>query len=40
MKVSVCLITYNHENYLKQAIESVLIQKIQFDFELVIAHDN
>jgi len=40
MKVSVCMITYNHENYLKQAIESVLIQKTHFDFELVIANDN
>jgi glycosyltransferase involved in cell wall biosynthesis len=40
MKVSVCMITYNHENYLKQAIQSVLIQKTQFDFELVIANDN
>ncbi len=40
MKVSVCMITYNHENYLKKAIQSVLIQKTQFDFELVIANDN
>ena len=40
MKVSVCMITYNHENYLKQAIHSVLMQKTQFDFELVIANDN
>jgi len=40
MKVSVCMITYNHENYLRQAIQSVLMQKTQFDFELVIANDN
>lgn len=40
MKVSVCMITYNHEKYLKQAIDGVLMQKTNFDFELVIANDN
>ncbi|MEO8517209.1 MAG: glycosyltransferase [Flavobacterium sp.] len=40
MTVSICMITYNHENYLKQAIDSVLMQKTTFDFELVIANDN
>jgi len=40
MKVSVCMITYNHEKYLKQTIESVLMQKTNFDFELVIGNDN
>ena len=40
MKVSVCMITYNHEKYLKKAIEAVLMQKTNFDFELVIANDN
>jgi glycosyltransferase involved in cell wall biosynthesis len=37
--VSVCLITFNHEKYIKQAIESVLMQKVDFQFELVIADD-
>lgn len=40
MTVSICMITYNHEKYLKQAIDSVLMQKTTFDFELVIANDN
>lgn len=40
MKVSICMITYNHEKYLKQAIDGVLMQKTNFDFELVIANDN
>lgn len=39
MKVSVLMITYNHENYIRQAIEGVLMQKVNFDFELVIAND-
>jgi glycosyltransferase involved in cell wall biosynthesis len=37
--VSVCMITYNHEPYLREAIESVLAQQASFDFELVIGED-
>lgn len=37
--VSVCLITYNHEKYIGNAIESVLMQKTNFKFQLVIADD-
>lgn len=39
MKVSICMITYNHEKFISQAIESVLMQKTNFDFELVIGED-
>lgn len=38
-KVSICMITYNHEKYLKQAIEGVLMQQVNFPFELVIGDD-
>src|ERR1017187_10207934 len=38
-KVSVLMITYNHEKYIAQAIESVLMQKTNFPFELVIGED-
>lgn len=38
-KVSVCMITHNHEKFIKQAIESVLMQKTDFDYELVIGED-
>jgi len=38
-KVSVCMITYNHENYIREAIEGVLIQQCNFDVELIIAND-
>tara|TARA_R110000850_G_scaffold80947_1_gene173792 strand:+ start:79822 stop:80622 length:801 start_codon:yes stop_codon:yes gene_type:complete len=34
------MITYNHENYLKQTIEAVLNQNTTFDFELIVANDN
>jgi glycosyltransferase involved in cell wall biosynthesis len=37
--VSVCLITYNHVNYISQAIEGVLMQDVDFSWELIIADD-
>lgn len=37
--VSVCMITYNHELYIRQAIEGVLMQKTSFPIELIISED-
>jgi glycosyltransferase involved in cell wall biosynthesis len=37
--VSVVMVTYNHENYIKEAIESVLAQKTQYSYELLIGED-
>lgn len=37
--LSVCLITYKHELYIRQAIESVLSQKVNFTWEFIIAED-
>jgi glycosyltransferase involved in cell wall biosynthesis len=39
MLVSICMITYNHEPFIRQAIEGVLMQKINFPYELIIADD-
>jgi glycosyltransferase involved in cell wall biosynthesis len=39
LKVSVWMITYNHEKYISQAIESVLMQTTNFAFELIIGED-
>lgn len=39
MIVSVCMITYNHGNYITQAVESIISQQTNFDFELVIGED-
>jgi len=39
MKVSVLMITYNHEKFIAQAIDSVLEQKANFDYEIVIGED-
>lgn len=38
-KVSVCCVTFNHENYIADAIESFLMQKTFFPFEILI-HDD
>jgi len=37
--VSVLLLTYNHRQYITEAIESVLMQKTNFLFELLIGDD-
>jgi len=39
MKVSVCMVTYNQEKYIAQAIESVLMQQVNFEYEIVIGED-
>ena len=39
MLLSVMTITYNHEPYIAQAIESFLVQKTTFDVEIVIGED-
>src|ERR1035438_2519408 len=38
-KFGVLMITYNHEKFIAQALESVLMQKADFPFELVIGDD-
>lgn len=37
--VSICCITYNHKNYISQALDSFIKQKTSFDFEIVV-HDD
>lgn len=39
VKVSVAMITYNHDSFIRQAIESVLMQQTDFRVELVIGED-
>lgn len=38
--LSVCIITYNHYQYIKQSIDSVLTQNTGYPFELIISDDN
>lgn len=38
-KVSACIITYNHAGFIRQAIESVLMQQTEFEFEILVGED-
>ena len=38
-KVSVCVITYNHEHYIGECLQSIVDQKTDFDFELIVGDD-
>lgn len=37
--VSIWMITYNHETYIREAIDSILMQETDFDYEIVIGED-
>jgi glycosyltransferase involved in cell wall biosynthesis len=39
MQVTVLLLTYNHEKYISQALDSVLMQETDFEYEIVILDD-
>lgn len=38
-KLSVCFITYNHANFVRQALDSVLMQQCGYDMEIVVSDD-
>ena len=38
-KLSVCVITYNHEKYLAQCLDSIISQKCNAPFEIIIGED-
>lgn len=39
IKISIILVVYNHEKYIKQAIESILMQKVDFNYEIIVCDD-
>src|SRR3954463_277492 len=39
MKLSVLLITYNHERFIGQALGGALAQEADFDYEVVVGED-
>ncbi|MFN6481896.1 MULTISPECIES: glycosyltransferase family 2 protein [unclassified Nostoc] len=39
MKVSVLMLAYNHEQFISQALDSILMQQVNFDYEIVIGED-
>lgn len=40
IKVSIVCITYNHEKFIGQTIESFLAQKVNFEYEIIVADDS
>jgi glycosyltransferase involved in cell wall biosynthesis len=39
MKLSVVVVTYNHERFIAQALDSILAQRVNFDYEIVVGED-
>lgn len=39
MKLSVLVMTYNHARYIRQALDSVLMQQCNFDWEVLVSED-
>ena len=37
--VSIGVLTYNQEHYIRQCLDSILMQKVNFDFEIIIGDD-
>lgn len=38
-KVSVCVVTYNHEDYIRKCLQSIVDQETDFDFEVLVGED-
>ncbi len=39
IQISVICVTYNHEKYIRQALDSILMQKTTFPFEILVGED-
>ena len=37
--LSVAVITYQHENYIRQALDSILMQNVNFQYEIIVGED-
>jgi glycosyltransferase involved in cell wall biosynthesis len=38
-KVSICVVTYNQKEYLKECLDGLIAQKFSFDYEIVVGDD-
>lgn len=38
-KLSVCVITYNQKEYIRQCLQSIVDQETDFDFEVIVGDD-
>lgn len=39
IQLSVSIVTFNHDKYIEKAIESILMQNVDFDYEIIIGED-
>jgi glycosyltransferase involved in cell wall biosynthesis len=39
IRLSIILLTYNHENYIRQSLESILMQRVNFEYEVIVLED-
>ena len=39
LEVTVCVITYNQEKYIRQCLQSIIDQKTDFEFEVIVGED-
>lgn len=39
IKVSACIITYNHEDFIRECLDGAINQKVNFEYEIVIGED-
>lgn len=39
MKLSVFVVTYNQEEYIRDCLDGILMQKVDFDFEVIVGED-
>jgi glycosyltransferase involved in cell wall biosynthesis len=39
IKVSVCVVTYNHEKFVAKTLDSILMQQTTFPFEIIVGDD-
>ena len=39
LQVSVCIVTYNQENYIAECLESIVTQQTNFKFEVIVGED-
>lgn len=39
MKLSVFVVTYNQERYIRQCLDSIMMQQVDFDYEVIIGED-
>jgi glycosyltransferase involved in cell wall biosynthesis len=39
VKVSVCIVTYNHVKFIQQCLDSLIVQKTDFEYEILVSDD-